>query len=170
MVHNNELLLDTSWSTFKCKGCGLNNMHIERIEVIAGDDNYDLHEKLTITQNENSSLYVLSEKISGKSRWRLRNEPMVKIYMHCEHASCQEQIVTLAHHKGFVYIEQESGATFVKNSNVTIKPEININVSGEHCGDCKFLDLFYCKLFENSRLEIKEKNTLRCKKCLESED
>jgi len=79
-------------------------LHVERVEVFTGDDDYNETDSVEVTAHSDQLLIKqLLTRRNKPSDFRLRGEPGVRLFLACE--SGKNFILTLAHHKGSLHVQ-----------------------------------------------------------------
>jgi hypothetical protein len=79
------------------------HLHVERVEVFTGDDEYNETDSVEITShNELLLIKQLLTRRNKPSSHRLRGEPGIRMFLSSE--SGDGFVLTLAHHKGSIHV------------------------------------------------------------------
>lgn len=87
------------------------NHHIDRIEIIQGDDDYNETDNLCVERDPTDSTKLITTKrVLPKERrteCRQRYEPSVNIYFSDEQSEGSRYVLRVVHHKGNIHIDRK---------------------------------------------------------------
>jgi len=82
------------------------NMHIQKVHVFTGGDDYEESDTVSVTPAEMGKLTVMRLNRAGlPTLTRTRGEPAVRLYLDMENG--EAAVVTISHHKGNIIFHAE---------------------------------------------------------------
>jgi hypothetical protein len=79
------------------------HLHVERVEIFTGDDEYNETDSVEITSH--NDLLLIKQVLTRRNKpssYRLRGEPGIRMFLNGE--SGEQFVLTLAHHKGSIHV------------------------------------------------------------------